>query len=165
MLIIKRLRIEIQTEKGLYGLDEKFSERLNLLASDDNTCGKSSVLVAIYYCLGFEQIIGGIGEKDLTSVYKTFIEADGEKLSVLESKIYLEITNGMEDVTIFRPAKMQGRDTKLVTVYYSKMEELSNPDILVEDMYVHMPNSATNVKGFHHYLEKFLHMDLSLIHI
>lgn len=163
MLIIKRLRIEIQTEKGLYGLDEKFSERLNLLASDDNTCGKSSVLVAIYYCLGFEQIIGGIGEKVLTSVYKTFIEADGEKLSVLESKIYLEITNGMEDVTIFRPAKMQGRDTKLVTVYYSKMEELSNPDILVEDMYVHMLNSATNVKGFHHYLEKFLHMDLPMV--
>lgn len=163
MLTIKRLRIEIQTEKGLYGLDEGFSERLNLLASDDNTCGKSSVLVAIYYCLGFEQIIGGIGEKVLTSAYKTFIEADGEKLSVLESKIYLEITNGMESVTIFRPAKMQGRDTKLVTVYYSKMEALSDPDVLVEDMYVHMPNSATNVKGFHRYLEKFLHMDLPMV--
>ncbi len=163
MLTIKRLRIEIQTEKGLYGLDEEFSERLNLLASDDNTCGKSSVLVAIYYCLGFEQIIGGIGEKVLTSAYKTFIEADDEKLSVLESKIYLEISNGMEEVTIFRPAKMQGRDSKLVTVYYSKIEELGDPDILVEDMYVHMPNSATNVKGFHHYLEKFLHMDLPMV--
>lgn len=163
MLTIKRLRIEIQTEKGLYGLDEEFSEKLNLLASDDNTCGKSSVLVAIYYCLGFEQIIGGIGEKVLTSAYKTFIEADDEKLSVLESKIYLEISNGVEEVTIFRPAKMHGRDTRLVTVYYSNMAEMSTPDTLVEDMYVHMPNSATNVKGFHRYLEKFLHMELPMV--
>lgn len=31
-----------------------------------------------------------------------------------------------------------------------------------QDMYVHMRNSATNIKGFHTFLEKFLHLDLPL---
>ena len=63
MLRIDRLRVEIQTEDGLYGVDEQFKSGLNLLVSEDNTCGKSSILGAIYYGLGFEEIIGGKGEK------------------------------------------------------------------------------------------------------
>lgn len=49
MLRIDRVRIEIQTKDGMYGFDEKFEAGLNLLASEDNTCGKSSILEAIYY--------------------------------------------------------------------------------------------------------------------
>ena len=86
MLKINRLRIEIETENGQYGVDESFDSGLNFLASEDNTCGKSSILEAIYYCLGFEEIIGGKGEKVLTSVYKTFIEDGEKKLHVLEAK-------------------------------------------------------------------------------
>ena len=32
-----------------------------------------------------------------------------------------------------------------------------------EDMYVHMPNSAINIKGFHSFLERFLHLELPLV--
>lgn len=74
MLMINRLRIEINTIKGLYGIDKKFKSGLNFIASLGNTCGKSSILAAIYYCLGFEQILGGaggIGNKVLTSAFKT----------------------------------------------------------------------------------------------
>lgn len=63
MLRINRLRIEIQTENGVYGVSEQFTDGLNFIASEDNTCGKSSVLEGIYYGLGFEEIIGGKGEK------------------------------------------------------------------------------------------------------
>ena len=49
MLKINRLRIEIETENGQYGVDESFDSGLNFLASEDNTCGKSSILEAIYY--------------------------------------------------------------------------------------------------------------------
>ena len=73
MLKINRLQVKIVTEQVIYGIDEQFHEGLNFLASDDNTCGKSSVIEAIYYGLGFEEIIGGKGEKVLTSAYKTFI--------------------------------------------------------------------------------------------
>ena len=47
MLKINRLRIEIETENGQYGVDESFDLGLNFLASEDNTCGKSSILEAI----------------------------------------------------------------------------------------------------------------------
>ena len=56
MLEIQRLKIIIITDNGTYGFDEKFTRGLNFIASIDNTCGKSSVLEAIYYCLGFEEI-------------------------------------------------------------------------------------------------------------
>ena len=159
MLKIDRVRIEIQSEDGLYGVDEKFESGLNLLASEDNTCGKSSILEAIYYGLGFEEIVGGKGEKVLTSVYKTYIEHDDKKLAVLESKIYLQISNGNEVVTLYRVAKMQNRDSKLISVYHAEMDKIGEA-ILIEDTYVHMPNSAVNNQGFHQFLEKFMHLEL-----
>ena len=61
MIQIKRLRVEIKTTNGVYGIDETFKSGLNFIASTDNTRGKSSVLAAIYYCLGLEQILGGVG--------------------------------------------------------------------------------------------------------
>lgn len=159
MLRIDRLRIEIQTEEGTYGVDETFREGLNFLASEDNTCGKSSILEAIYYCLGFEEIIGGRGEKVLTSVYKTAVEDGDKKLAVLEAKTYLQISNGSETVTLYRAAKMDNRNSKLITVYYSELDKIGEA-VLVEDTYVHMSNSAVNEQGFHHFLEKFLHLEL-----
>lgn len=163
MLKINRLQIKIITDQGEYGVDEQFYEGLNFLASDDNTCGKSSIIEAIYYGLGFEEIIGGKGEKVLTSAYKTFIEDNNQKRSVIESKIYLEISNGLEVVTLYRTAKHLKRSSKLVTVYYSPLDKINDDNILIEDMYVHMRNSATNIKGFHTFLEKFLHLDLPLV--
>ena len=160
MLKINRLRVEIATENGTYGVDEEFSDGLNFFASEDNTCGKSSILETIYYCLGFEEIIGGRGEKVLTSVYKTFIEDGENKYNVLEAKLFLEISNGEENVSLLRTAKMVNRDSKLITVYYSKLCDIYDERTLAEDMYVHMSNAAINQKGFHHFLEKFLHLEL-----
>ncbi|MEY8302071.1 hypothetical protein [Thomasclavelia ramosa] len=159
MLKIDRVRVEIQTEDGLYGVDENFEKGLNFLASGDNTCGKSSILEAIYYGLGFEEIIGGKGEKVLTSAYKTYIENGDRKLPVLEAKIYLQISNGNETVTLYRTAKMENRDTKLITIYYTELNKIGEAT-LIEDTYVHMPNSAVNNQGFHKFLEKFLHLTL-----
>lgn len=163
MLKINKLRIEIETEDGLYGVNEEFSAGLNFLASEDNTCGKSSIIEAIYYGLGFEEIIGGIGVKVLTSAYKTFIEDGDSKLPVLESGIYLEISNVEEDITVFRTAKMNNRDPRLVTVYYSKLEDIRNENVLIEDMYVLMRDAATHLKGFHRFLEEFLHLELPVV--
>lgn len=163
MLRINKLRVEIKTINGIYGFDSEFNQGLNFIASEENTCGKSSILAAIYYCLGLEQIIGGIGEKVLTAVYKASIE-DGEiTIPVLESGAYLEISNGNEVITIFRAAKMVYRDSRLITVYYCPIQDIGKVESEFEDMYVHMPNSATNEKGFHNYLEHFLHLELPLV--
>ena len=163
MLKINRLKIEIVATNRTYQFNESFNTGLNIIASDDNTRGKSSVLIAIYYCLGFEEIIGGLNEKVLTSVYKTQIEDKDVSWPVLESGVFLEINNGSESVTIFRTAKHENRDSKLVTVYFSKLEDIYNSNTNCEEYYVHMPNAATNKKGFHAFLEKFLNIELPLV--
>lgn len=163
MLRINRLKIEIIATNRTYQFDENFSAGLNIIASDDNTRGKSSVLIAIYYCLGFEEIIGGLNEKVLTSAYKTQIEDKETSWPVLESGVYLEIGNGSDIVTIYRAAKHENRDSKLMTVYFSGLDDIYNGDTNCEEYYVHMPNSATNKKGFHTFLENFLNIELPLV--
>lgn len=167
MLRINRLRIEIKTGNaesgGVYGFDEKFSNGLTFIASNNNTAGKSSVLEAIYYCLGFEEIIGGRNEKVLTSVYKSTIHDGDKDWNVLESGAYLEISNGNEIVTIYRSAKLETKDPRLVTVYYGDYDSIGNQKTQPEDMYLHDGGAATNEKGFHSFLESFLHIQLPLV--
>ena len=166
MLKFNRLRIEINTANGVYGIDETFQNGLNFIASLENTCGKSSILAAIYYCLGFEQIIGGtggIGSKVLTSVFKTAIDDDGNPWEVTESGALLEISNGNETRTIYRNIKSENKNNRLITVYYGGFEAIGNLKTLSEDFYVNIQNSATSEKGFHTFLEEFLHMELPLV--
>lgn len=166
MLRINRLRIEINTSNGVYGIDESFHNGLNFISSLENTCGKSSILAAIYYCLGFEQIIGGaggIGSKVLTSVFKSNIEDAGQSYMVTESGAYLEISNGNETRTVYRNIKSESKDNHLITVYYGAYDLIGDHNTLSEDYYVNLPNSATSEKGFHTFLEEFLHMELPLV--
>lgn len=166
MLIINRLRVEINTVNGVYGIDETFQCGLNFIASFENTCGKSSILAAIYYCLGFEQILGGaggIGNKVLTSTFKSSIEDNGKSWTVTESGAFLEISNGNETRTIYRNIKSESKDNHLVTVYFGDYDSVSDPKTLSEDYYVNIQNSATSEKGFHTFLEEFLHMELPLV--
>lgn len=163
MLQINRIKVLIRSTNGNYGFDESFRSGLNFIASEDNTCGKSSVLAAIYYCLGMEEIIGGKGEKVLTSVYKNTIEDGNETWSVLESGLFLEIFNGSNAITIYRSTKMENRDSKLVTIFDSTINEINSPETAREDMYVHMPNAAINQKGFHAFLEHFIGLELPIV--
>lgn len=166
MLRINRLRIEINTVNGVYGIDAPFSPGLNFIASEDNTCGKSSILAAIYYCLGLEQIIGGvggIGSKVLTSAFKSTIEDNQKSFRVLESGAYLEISNGHDTVTIYRNITSENKDNRLVSVYYSEYDAIGDPKTQVSDFYVNIQNAATSEKGFHTFLEEFLHISLPMV--
>lgn len=160
MLRINRIKVKIFTDNGVYGFDTSFDSGLSFLASEENTCGKSSILAAVYYCLGLEEILGGKGEKVLTSAFKTTIEDGNKTWSVLQSCAYLEISNGAEVVTLFRSAKMLNRDSRMITVYYGDMDAVDNPKTSSIDTYVHFPNAAINEKGFHSFLEKFLYLEL-----
>ena len=151
MLRINRLRIEINTANGVYGIDESFQSGLNFVASLENTCGKSSILAAVYYCLGFEQILGGaggIGSKVLTSAFKTTIEDNGKPWTVTESGAYLEISNGNETRTIYRNVKSESRNDRLMTVYYGDLDSISDYKTISEDFYVNIQNAATSEKVF-----------------
>lgn len=166
MLRINRLRVEIYTANGTYGIDTPFSNGLNFIASEENTCGKSSILAAVYYCLGLEQILGGvsgIGRKVLTSAFKYSIDDNQKTWKVLESGAFLEIFNGHEIVTVYRPITSESKDSRLVSVYYSDYNSIKNPQTQVMDFYVNIQNAATGEKGFHTFLEEFLHLPIPLV--
>ena len=164
MLKINRIKAVSITEDGNYAFDYKLHSGLNLISSQINTRGKSSAILAIYYCLGFEEIIGGRGMKTLTSVYKNVVKDSKDHThDVLESEVWLEMSNGKEVVTLMRSAKMIGRNENLISVHYCNMESVGNPGIYVEDMYVHAQRSTTSEKGFHNFLEKFIGFELPLV--
>jgi chromosome segregation ATPase len=168
MLKINRLRVEINTANGMYGIDETFHSGLNFIASLENTCGKSSILAAIYYCLGLEQIlggVGGVGSKVLTSAFKNTIDDNGQPWSVTESGAYLEIGNGNETVTIYRNIKAENKDNRLITVYYGTYDKIGDPKTQSADYYVNIQYAATGEKGFHTFLEDFLHLELPLVRV
>ena len=75
----------------------------------------------------------------------------------------MEISNGNEIVTIYRSAKLETRDPRLVTVYYGDYDSIGNQKTQPEDMYLHDGGAATNEKGFHSFLESFLHIQLPLV--
>lgn len=161
MLKINRIKAISRTDSGEYGFDYSLSAGLNLISSNENTKGKSSAILAIYYCLGLEEIIGGKGKKILTSVYKTVVEGKDKGIyNVLESEAWLEISNGADTVTIKRTAEMTNRNENLVTVYHSDMDSAHDPKTYIEDMYVHSAHSTTSSKGFHSFLEKFIGFEL-----
>ncbi|EEO3298629.1 hypothetical protein ACXA0Q_001605 [Listeria monocytogenes] len=164
MLRINRVKGISKTSVGDFGFDYTLMDSLNLISSKKNTRGKSSVIATIYYCLGFEEIVGGKGMKTLTSVYKnSLVDEEGVSRAVLESEAWLEISNGVDTVTIFRAGKMESRNENLISVYYSDIDSINDSDVYVEDMYIHSKYSTTSQKGFHSFLEKFIGFELPYV--
>lgn len=160
MLIINRVKAAVFSDNGKYIVDENLYPGLNFIASEQNTTGKTSTIDIVYYCLGFEQIIGGVGDKTMTSVYKSLLDDGDDQRIVLESGCYLEISNGSEIITIYRSVRSSTRDSHLVTVYYCALDDINEPSTIHDDMYVNLPDAAVSKKGFHSYLAQFLHLDI-----
>ena len=167
MIKINAIKIEINTDSGLFGAEHKFESGFNIIRGD-NTSGKSSLFQSIIYCLGFEELIGGKNEKTMQSVLKDIVEFPKGKIHrVLQSFILLEIENQHKDViTIKRSVISNSREPQLVEVFESNI--LTNKkDKIIEGlpMYVHDKGSASDdIFGFHMYLEKFLGWQLPYVY-
>lgn len=159
MLKINRLKINVITEEGEYYFDETFDKKINFIASRDNTCGKSSCIEAIFYCLGLEELIGGKNEKALKPVFRDKLEGENGSVKVLETKFYLEVENEKKEVmTFFRAANDNVFKSNLIRVYEGSI--LNRKSVNYYDTYVHLDGSATREKGFHRCLEKFIGFSL-----
>ena len=73
MLKINNIKIDVNTNNGLFGAFHTFKAGLNIVRGN-NTSGKSSLFQAIVYALGFEELIGGRFEKTMQSVLKDQVE-------------------------------------------------------------------------------------------
>ena len=163
MLQINRVKCIIVTANdGRFGFDHYFSKGLNLIASTENTKGKSSIIESIYYCLGVEELLGGINEKALTPVYKTAIDY-GEKKNILPIKtsFYLEVINNRKDIiTINRDVEHTSTSNNLIKVFMGDMDSTLEGKCDFEEMFVNTPGGATSNKGFHKFLEEYIGWEL-----
>src|ERR1019366_7767033 len=158
MLNVNAVKVNINTDKGLYGLSLSFTDGLNIIRGN-NSSGKSTIFQSILYGLGMEELIGARNEKAMQSVLKNEVLNDDrvKEASVLESNIQLEIFNGIEIVTVERYIKSEHKDNRLIKVHYGALLTGPNKNLKHDSMYVHDSGAASDVKfGFFSFLEKFL---------
>ncbi|WP_374440282.1 hypothetical protein [Epilithonimonas sp.] len=163
MLKINAVKINIVTNKGLFGTPTiPFLDGLNIIRGNNST-GKSTIFQSVLYGLGLEELIGGKNEKTMQSVLKSEILNDDNEIeaTVLESHILLEIT-GIETVTIKRFITSENKKAGLVEVFLGGLLSNPNSQFDYKPMYVHDPNSAkeNNPFGFHPFLEKLIGWNL-----
>jgi hypothetical protein len=162
-LIIRALKITIDTPNGNFGTFIKLSDGFNILRAK-NSKGKSSVINSVLYALGFEEILGGQNAKVMKPVLKDEIKFNGSKYKVLDSKVQLEISNGEKTITITRWVTSLDKDPRLVRV--EKGPALTNDDAIeydMRDLYVHLSGAAINESGFHAFLASFIGWNLPLV--
>lgn len=165
MLKINRIKcIIITANDGNFGYDYKFEMGLNLIASTENTKGKSSILEAIYYCLGVEELLGAVDEKALTPVYKTSIDYNEKKNIVpLKTMFYLEIVNQRGDIITINRNIERLVSNKLINVYSCNLDSAINGASNFQEMFVNTAGGATSDKGFHKFLEEFIGWELPVV--
>lgn len=165
MIKINAIKIEVNTDSGLFGADYEFSVGFNIIRGD-NTSGKSSLFQSILYCLGFEELIGGKNEKTMQSVLKDIVEyPKGTSHRVLQSFVLLEFSNGKEEtITVRRSVISSSRAPQLVDVYKGAILTGQNKAIFSQPMFIHDKGAASDdIYGFHLFLEKFLGWNLPYV--
>ncbi|MBO4491870.1 MAG: AAA family ATPase [Lentisphaeria bacterium] len=159
---IDAVKVFLQTDQGLIKNQFDFKPGLNVIRGN-NSSGKSSLISAIYYALGFEIILGKKGAEALRSVF--FKSGKSEKkageFTVLESYVLLQVTNSSGNtITLRRYAKSDHINPKLIEV--AAGDVLSHPEqkIKWQPYFLHDPGAASHEQGFHHYLASFLQLQL-----
>lgn len=162
MIRIDSIHIELNTENGIYGTGLKLTKGLNIIRAN-NTMGKSSLFSSILYCLGCEELLGYRNEKSMQSVFKSEVIDNENTYKVLQSEIYLQITNGIDIITIRRAVLHDTRSPQLVDVIFGPY--IDTPvEFETKQMYVHDAGAATHTTlGFHKFLVEFIGMTLPQI--
>lgn len=159
-MIIRAIRLQINTIDGPYGFAFSFSRNLTVIRGN-NSSGKSTFFNALLYALGMEELIGGKGEHVLPYAVRAYFDDGDRRVDVISSEVSLELENRQGDVvTLRRPIKDDVRESKLV--------EIANGSVLTQGVefkaskatYLHDPGGAQRQEGFHRFLEGFLGLHL-----
>lgn len=166
MLRIKAVRIEVDTGDGLYGYATTFTNGLNIIRGN-NTTGKSTLINAITYSLGMEELLGSRNEKALPYVLRTSLieePANTERI-IVSSRILTEISNeDDETVTLRRSIVSATKNPKLIEIIQGPYLTKGGDSYRVVPTYVHDPGSAESEDaGFFRYLESFLGYELPYV--
>ncbi|MBD8790988.1 AAA family ATPase [Pseudomonas syringae] len=160
-MYIKAISIEIQTNNGPFGFFTEFSRNLNIIRGR-NSAGKSTIVHAIMYAMGMEELLGAQNENALTYALKNYVEYEGLKHQIQSSKVTIEIESNGKTITIRRSIREDGISNKLVRIKECgalTKNESSEPIY----RFIHDPNSAQIEEGFFKYFEQFLGLKLPIV--
>ncbi|WP_432340472.1 hypothetical protein [Yersinia enterocolitica] len=164
---INKFKLSIDTDSGDYGFNCAFTDGLNIIKGN-NSSGKSTLIQAIFYAFGMEELLGGEGASTMPYALRDHIVdshlTGSRKIPIIKSSVYLEVSNGKRTITINRAIRSADYDTKLVKVIDGPYLSEPNDKYSVEYTYLHDKGSAQNKKtGFFRYLEDFLGLELPLV--
>lgn len=163
-LRLRHLRLRAFTQDGPYGADFPFEEGLNVIWAD-NTKGKSTSMQALLYALGMEKMLSPSREVPVPHALTTYLMRDDEsELAITNSFVELEIENGAGAiVTVRRPIKEPGIDTRLVTVWFGPMLTEPSATAPSRQFFVRDPGAFQREDGFLHFLEAFIGWDMPVV--
>jgi hypothetical protein len=164
---INKFKLFIDTNSGDYGFNCSFTDGLNIIKGN-NSSGKSTLIQAIFYVFGMEELLGGEGASTMPYALRDHIVdsqlAGSRKIPIIKSSVYVEVSNGKRTITINRAIRSAEYDTKLVKVIDGPYLSKPSDKYSVEYTYLHDKGSAQNRKtGFFRYLEDFLGLELPLV--
>lgn len=163
-LRLRHLRLRAFTQDGPYGADFPFETGLNVIWAD-NTKGKSTSMQALLYVLGMEKMLSPSREVPVPHALTTYLLKDDEsELAIINSFVELEIENGAGTiVTVRRPIKEPGIDTRLVTVWFGPMLTEQSATAPSRRFFVRDPGAFQREDGFLHFLEAFIGWDMPVV--
>lgn len=163
-LRLRHLRLRAFTPEGPYGADFPFDEGLNVIWAD-NTKGKSTSMQALLYVLGMEKMLSPSREVPVPHALTTYLMRDDEsEIAIINSFVEVEIENGVGTiVTVRRPIKEPGIDTRLVTVWFGPMLTEKSATASSRQFFVRDPGAFQREDGFLHFLEAFIGWDLPVV--
>lgn len=158
----RKFRVKIFSGKDEYGFEYKFDDGLNIIRGD-NSSGKSTLVNALIYSIGMEEIIGAKGPKVLPYALKSYLELQNKKISIIESSTIVEIENKKGKVKTFKRAiTSKDKNTKLVQIIdgaYLTANEKGNFES--KYTFLHDSGSAQDTElGFFAFFEQFIGLDL-----
>lgn len=160
-MYIKAIHIDIETDEGPFGFFTEFSRNLNIIRGR-NSAGKSTIVHAIMYAIGMEELLGAQNENALTYALKDYLEHDGIKHQIQTSRVTIEIESNGKSITARRSVRENGISTKLVRI--QECSALTKGEVAPTlYKFIHDANSAQIEEGFFRYFEQFLGLELPLV--
>ena len=165
MLRIRHLFININTDKGVFGIRQSFADGLNIIRAE-NWAGKSQVVQSIMYALGLEGMQAPSHAVPLAHAMTDYLDyKEGGKdarAKVIDSLVSIEVENAKHEFLTVQRAIVGERHPHLMTVYegraITKKEGLST----MRDYYVREGGAASSELGFHRKLKDFIGWELPM---
>lgn len=163
MLKIRKLKIDITTLGAKkFGCYYEFEANKLNIVKGTNHSGKTTLVSAIFYGMGMEELLGGQNTKALDSILTSIVPFQKTEYNITESVIYLEMENSNNKIiTIKRYAKHMDIDSRIAYIYENPLNEISEENKIIT--YLHDGGSAQNPLGFYKYLADYINYDLPLV--